>query len=310
MPNKCCVLNCRTGYDGNDLDGVSQPQLFRLPSAKEDAERRQVWIKALMENNDGMLTVTDNTRVCENHWPKGYRQCRKSSCKNITPYDPPFTSIAGYEDPLPTQHSKSVDYDHSYAVFQDKSKLVTDKWTFCSMKELLLANEEIIKENVICFENNNEFHCLSKHFHCGVYKFLIVIHQDLTYDAYFHGVKKSISILQVDKKRIVIDSLAKLSKAVTYLDNLEMDHKTSVAMEQLNTMGFSPVGEKLYEPSTIVRSFTYAAKSRACYARLLEDYPLPSLKTLSRLTSKTSNINDDNYLLRVFGKLPPLQKQA
>ena len=84
MPNKCCVLGCRTGIGTKK----NEKPLFRLPS-KDDPERRQKWISVLLAQNDGLLCISDNTAVCEDHWPVGYIKCRKSSTRHETPFDPP-----------------------------------------------------------------------------------------------------------------------------------------------------------------------------------------------------------------------------
>ena len=45
MPRKCCVLNCKAGYD-SQKDEIKIPT-FRLPSVKTDAEERLKWIEVL-----------------------------------------------------------------------------------------------------------------------------------------------------------------------------------------------------------------------------------------------------------------------
>ena len=70
MPNLCCVLDCRTGK-GNNKGKVPS---FGLPSDKDEPERRKKWICALVAKNNGYLSVSDSTVVCENHWPRGYRR--------------------------------------------------------------------------------------------------------------------------------------------------------------------------------------------------------------------------------------------
>ena len=61
MPNLCCVLDCRTGK-GNNKATVP---LFRLPSDKDEPERRKKWICALVAKNNGYLSVSESTVVCE-----------------------------------------------------------------------------------------------------------------------------------------------------------------------------------------------------------------------------------------------------
>ena len=58
MPKKCCVLNCKTGYDSQKDDiKVSR---FRLPSVKTDAEERLKWIDVLNTVN-GSWKVSEDT---------------------------------------------------------------------------------------------------------------------------------------------------------------------------------------------------------------------------------------------------------
>ena len=48
------------------------------------------------------------------------------------------------------------------------------------------------------------------------------------------------------------------------------------------------VGKPIYAPEVIMRAFEYFATSRALYGKLTEDYQLPSMRTLTRITSKFS----------------------
>ena len=54
---------------------------------------------------------------------------------------------------------------------------------------------------------------------------------------------------------------------------------------------------------TIVRAFVYFATSRALYIRLREDFELPGITTLTRLTSKVNKIADTRLLKNVFGNV-------
>ena len=60
----------------------------------------------------------------------------------------------------------------------------------------------------------------------------------------------------------------------------------------------------------MVRAFEYLSTSRALYSRLKEDYKLPSIQTLTRLTSKVSKLNDANFIKRVFNSLSDAQKNC
>ena len=60
--------------------------------------------------------------------------------------------------------------------------------------------------------------------------------------------------------------------------------------------------EQKYTPEMIVRGFEYFAKSRTCY-KVLRNDELPSISTLTRLTSKVSNIEDSSFVRNVFQSL-------
>ena len=47
MPNKCCVRRCISGQEKyRTVD--TQIHLFKLPSSKDEPERRKTWIDALL----------------------------------------------------------------------------------------------------------------------------------------------------------------------------------------------------------------------------------------------------------------------
>ena len=61
------------------------------------------------------------------------------------------------------------------------------------------------------------------------------------------------------------------------------------------------IHKQKYTPEMIVRGFEYFAKSRSWYKLLRNDYELPSVSTLRRLTSKVSNVKEVD-LREVFSK--------
>ena len=68
------------------------------------------------------------------------------------------------------------------------------------------------------------------------------------------------------------------------------------------------VGFHVYGPKIIVRAFEYFATSRSLYNRLRNDYKLPSITTLTRVTSKVSKINQNAFLNGIFKTLETNQK--
>ena len=68
--------------------------------------------------------------------------------------------------------------------------------------------------------------------------------------------------------------------------------------------------EQKYTPEMIVRGSENFGKSRSCYKLLRNNYELPSKSTLTRLTSKVSNIEDNLFLRSVFQNLNDGQKSC
>ena len=63
------------------------------------------------------------------------------------------------------------------------------------------------------------------------------------------------------------------------------------------------VGKKICTPEMIVRVFVCFATSRALYQRLRIDYQLPSVRTLTRITSKISQVDKKKFLGLMFEHL-------
>ena len=70
------------------------------------------------------------------------------------------------------------------------------------------------------------------------------------------------------------------------------------------------VGKKLYSPEVIVRAFGYFASSRCTYEKFRVDYKLPSIRTMTNITSKVNNIDDQRFINGVFQQLPQRQKKC
>ena len=63
------------------------------------------------------------------------------------------------------------------------------------------------------------------------------------------------------------------------------------------------VGEKKYSLEMFIRAFEYFALSRAKYNRLRRDFQLLSISTLTCITSKVKNTDDNSYIHKVFSNL-------
>ena len=87
-----------------------------------------------------------------------------------------------------------------------------------------------------------------------------------------------------------------------------MSHKKNIIQQQLSSMAPVNVGLQSYGPEIIVRAFEYFATSRTLYNRLRIDQQLPSVTTLTRITSKVAKVPENTFLNRVFKTLKTNQK--
>ena len=78
--------------------------------------------------------------------------------------------------------------------------------------------------------------------------------------------------------------------------------------QQVSGMGVKSVGERKFSNATIVRTFDYFALSRTAYNILRQDFDLPSVTTLTRMTSSTKRCDDVAFYSKVFSNLSNQQK--
>ena len=90
---------------------------------------------------------------------------------------------------------------------------------------------------------------------------------------------------------------------------MELNHKKSVLLEQCSTLNSTAVKRIKYSTDVIVRDFEYLATSRDLYSRLREDFGLPSVATLNRISSKVNNTEDSTFLTSVFSSLEEQQRK-
>ena len=81
MPRKCCVFACQTNYGNKKQKSQEKIPVYRFPRDLEEMNR---WIKAIPNAN---LRVTDNSVVCELHWPPDFPTVKVHG--KLRPKDPP-----------------------------------------------------------------------------------------------------------------------------------------------------------------------------------------------------------------------------
>ena len=128
--------------------------------------------------------------------------------------------------------------------------------------------------------------------------FLLKIFKDLNFETYHCEIKCTISTLS--KSRVMtVHAWSVFEEIIRYSKNMETDNKKCVFQEHLS--GMAPtVGKRMYSQELIVRAFEYSTTSRSLYNRLRIDYQLPSIKTLTRITSEASASNETCFMRSVL----------
>ena len=128
-------------------------------------------------------------------------------------------------------------------------------------------------------------------------------------DQTYHCVIKC-TISTLSKNRVMtVHAWSVFEEIIRYLKNVEIDNKKCVLQEHLSTMA-PTVGKTMYSQELIVRAFQYFATSRSLYNRLRIDYQLLSIKTLTRITSKVSALNETCFMPSVFDTVKAIYNNA
>ena len=119
-------------------------------------------------------------------------------------------------------------------------------------------------------------------------EFSLKISPDLSYRAYRIGILCTIKTLSKNRMN-TLNSWSRINEALRYLANSELNQHQKVLIEQFDSMKPTKVGKKKYSASVLTRAFSYFTISRSLYDRLRDDFQLPSIKTLTNITSRVSH---------------------
>ena len=75
-------------------------------------------------------------------------------------------------------------------------------------------------------------------------------------------------------------------------------------------MNASEVGKKIYNIETIIRLYYYFSTSRSLYNQLRKGLKLSSIKTLTKITSRTKNVSDINCISTIFSNIEENQRNC
>ena len=142
----------------------------------------------------------------------------------------------------------------------------------------------------------------------GIPTFVLRVHADMTFEAYHLGVR--IFVPTLTKNRITkLQSWSALEETIRYLASCTASNKLDVIQQHIESMS-STVRTRIYSPNMIMSAFQYFATSRSLYKRLINDYQLPSVSTLTRITTKVSKVEDVPFLKRVLDTTEKKQKHC
>ena len=314
MGRTCCLYDCKTNYKSEVKKRKVDEEIhvYRLPHEKKYPREHADWVSVLTKINAN-LKITKDTVVCSKHWPPNpptflhYGKPRPVHPPSV--FDDIPASIVPPPPPPPrsTVRSSCQERNQQPDQLQDFDK--QDRFDFEELKRVL-STEKDSRGFRVPFRASvygNSVVLTSESYFEGIPYFMIKIFEDLTYDTYHLGSKVYIGSLNTLRvKRL--NSWSRFEEALRFLKLREVDQHTKVLQQQIESMRAAPIGTKIYSTEVIIRAFEYFCTSRALYSKLRHDFKLPSITTLTRLTSKVGKLDEANFLKKVFDSLTEKQK--
>ena len=134
----------------------------------------------------------------------------------------------------------------------------------------------------------------------GVPLFSLNWHSNFSFDCYHLGVRSFIPSLS-QNKIVKMNKWSLLEEAINYLSKVETSHKNEVLNDYRDAMSSaSSVGSTVYSPATLIRAFEYFSCSKASYELFRRDHHLPSVRILTRITSKINNLQSFHFVRTVL----------
>lgn len=268
--------------------------VYKFP--KDPIEQKR-WKEQIPRSN---LVITKYSAVCRLHWPESavFIPCYGK----LKPVDPPslFPHIpkSCLTSP-PPKIRKTLASSSSRGILPDEINnfLQQDKLLFNEIDNVLS-----ITQDIFVFKDIDCYLIQSKQLNNGIPCFILKIFENLSFEAFHTGVSCTISTLS-SNRITVLNTKSGLFEAIRFLKAKENDHKKNILLSHVNVMGKQNVGSTLYPIEVILRAFEYFAKSRSLYNSLCEDYKLPSIRTLTRLTSIVNKLDDIMFLEKVLSSL-------
>lgn len=327
MGKKCVVPACKSNYDKSTAKNCSLKDInneknqarnnipvFGFPSKEKFPEERNAWVRAIpLVTEDVVNNYKTPPVICIKHWPDGFVKVKGLRGRE-RPRDPPsiFTGVQPSLIPTPApmpRPNKRSSYDartllnDEFPVFKD-----ADKMSYDSLVKNI-ASHNFINTTIVSYKSGDDFWIQSVDFISGIPKFSVMFKEDLSYEAFFMGIRTNVPSLSTNRVTL-LDSWSKLDEVVRFLRCKESTRHENVLQQHIECMKGNDIGAKIYSTDIMIRAFNYFASSRHLYNNLRADYKLPSIRTLQNMTSKVGNMSDQYYITNVFNKLEDRQKQC
>ena len=309
MVKRCCVTGCYGNYDDNNRETV-----FRLPSKEREPEERQKWLKNIPRDN---IPDHKDTVVCKRHFPPNFKTIVVHGRER--PRSPPsvFTCVKYSLVPTPAPKRRSTKFASSSSRNSlpdelDAFRKMDNIHSFDHLKSEILEGKRKFTASIISYCCDDGIVVQSSDFEEGscIPRFLLKVFADFTYKAFHCGILCTIRSLSRCRMNL-LNSWSKFEEAISFLNQMEKSVKKDVIMQQISAMGsLLHIGDKKYKPDMIIRAFEYFATSRSLYNRLRQDFELPDVTTLTRLTSKVDNCGDTDFLRNVFDAIDDKQRSC
>ena len=303
MGKTCGVVGCNTGTKKEKRERPADVQIsvFRFP---QDEVEKQRWISAIPRSN---LEIKPDTVVCSLHWPAGYATVMKNG--KVRPRDPPSIWPDTIPDscipsPAPSLRPTQRTSSSTRNVIPDEYELYKqeDEADFSKMKTELINGNRTLASPVIVYMDDETLCVQSKKMCNGIPLFIVRISKDQKFENYHLGVKVTTPSLSKNKIT-VLKCWSAFDANLKYLSSVEVTNKQTVINQHISAMCSKTVGQKMYCPDIIIRAFQYFVLSRSLYHRLRIDYQLPSVQTLTKITSKVAKLDETAFGRAVFNSL-------
>ena len=156
--------------------------------------------------------------------------------------------------------------------------------------------------------NSNEYMLIhSKNYvkNTSIPRFVLTIENNISYNAFHYGTSCTIQTLSSNRVS-KLERWSYIDKSLQYLknlENLEVDSKKIVLSGIVESMGVTFVEENQYSKDTLVLTYEYFVLARSTYKRPRQDFQLPSISTLAKMTSNVKVIDDLDYMNNIFSSI-------